>query len=225
MPLPDLLQRRRLRSLFFRLSDAGFFDFRLSSSILDQARRAIIADRPGIKRRDVNRLFEDIWRAFPEAHLMEVEVEATAAQLEKVPPTSRDYHVILAAVAGEVHSLVAVDKSHVHKETQDTCSELGISVLSYDQLLCACWKSNDIAVSQIFLEQMVEAGYTSLNDMFHHFVHPLKSYAPEFLERVVGRWAPPQLPNMNSILYTLGLEDYKSRSLIIRGKNDNDSST
>jgi hypothetical protein len=92
----------------------------------------------------------------------------------------------VAAVAGDVDSIVTMDRARISK---DAYIDRGIAVLDLDMLLCQCWRHDEYEVLLSFIMQAVEKSYTP-SEMYSRLVYPLNSYAPEFVSHLLGTYAP-----------------------------------
>jgi hypothetical protein len=183
LPAPCVLCRSAVRSCLLRLADLEFFELRWSSWTIDETRRKILDLSPTLDPRGLDWVIAEMRDACPGADVLDHE-----ARLETIPSWVEDYHLLAAARAGRVDAIVVIDRKRISAEA---CAELGISVVTLDNLLCWCWERNEHAVMQAFIEQAVERSY-SLEQMFERLVRDFGGWAPNFVEQVLQTYAPHQ---------------------------------
>ncbi len=184
----SVLSPRVARSILLRLADVGFFEIQWTSEIIQEMRQMILAKTPLLGRHSLNPLVHYMRVAYPNADVLDSDVLDTQEKLEVIPPQIKGYHIILAAVAGKVDSIVTVDRDRFATEI---CGDLGIGVITLDALLCSCWEDDEHALLQALIEQAVDRSCSSLEEMFQRVVLPLNAYAPAFIQRVLGTYSPP----------------------------------
>jgi predicted nucleic acid-binding protein len=173
----DVLYPSALRSTLLRLADAGFFEPRWTSAILAEARQKILASRPELHERQLQRITMLMRDVFPEADVLDYE-----AQLEKIPRSLKDRDVLAAAMAARVDAIVATDRVRFAPELY---GQMGIAVLTPDMLLCRCLDEEPEVVIQTLMEEGAQRAASPMK-----VLTPLSSQAPQFAERVAEVLSP-----------------------------------
>src|SRR6266487_6731315 len=112
----SVLSPRVARSILLRLADVGFFEIQWTSEIIQEMRQMILAKTPLLGRHSLNPLVHYMRVAYPNADVLDSDVLDTQEKLEVIPPQIKGYHIILAAVAGKVDSIVTVDRDRFATE-------------------------------------------------------------------------------------------------------------
>ncbi|HSH58976.1 MAG TPA: PIN domain-containing protein [Acidimicrobiales bacterium] len=116
-----------LRDTLLNVAEAGFFRPLWSEEILAETSRNIVEDIPDLTAEHLEKTFDAMRRAFPEAR-----VRGYEHLIESMPNHPKDRHVLAAAVAGSADVLVTSNLRHFPPEA---CEPLGIRVQSPDDFL------------------------------------------------------------------------------------------
>jgi predicted nucleic acid-binding protein len=116
-----------LRDTLLNVAEAGYFRILWSEEILAETSRNIVDDLPDLTAEHLQKTFDAMHRAFPEAA-----VRGYEHLIESMPNHSKDRHVLAAAVVGSAEVLVTSNLRHFPPEA---CEPLGIRVQSPDDFL------------------------------------------------------------------------------------------
>ncbi len=116
-----------LRDTLLNVAEAGFFRVLWSDEILVETSRNIVDDLSDLTAEHLEKTFDAMRRAFPEAA-----VRGYEHLIGSMPNHPRDRHVLAAAVAGGAEVLVTSNLRHF---PSGACQPLGIRVQSPDDFL------------------------------------------------------------------------------------------
>ena len=118
-----------LRDTLLNVAEAGFFRVLWTEEILAETSRNIVADTPGLTAEHLEKTFDAMRRAFPEAM-----VRGSENLIESVTNHPKDRHVPAAAVIARADLIVTGNLRHFSPEA---CDPHGVRVQSPDAFLCA----------------------------------------------------------------------------------------
>jgi predicted nucleic acid-binding protein len=175
----DVLQPHpyALRNVLLRLGDVGIIVPCWTSAIFAEMRRDILAKRPELHNRQLDRSIRLMRDMFPEADILDYE-----AELEEIPARVHDRDMLAAAKAARVDAVVTTDRRRFAPELYGYA---GVAVLTPDMLLCECLDDDSIALVQLLSEEGVQRGISLIDVLV-----ALYPQAPQFAERVVKLLLP-----------------------------------
>lgn len=123
-----------LCDLFLRLAQSDMYRPLWTADILDEARRNVVSNNPGVEPERIEARFSAIRRHFPEAM-----VEGYEAEIPAMTNDPKDRHVLAAAIVGKADLVVTNDIRHFPEHSRD---EYGIGAATADAFALKLFDEN-----------------------------------------------------------------------------------
>jgi hypothetical protein len=172
----DVLYPARLRDLLLSVAEAGLYRVLWTKRILDEMVDNILADRPDLSARQLQRTGDLMTAAFPDAMIAGYE------RLEAVMTNSPgDRHVLAACVRGRADVLVT---RNVRDFPPECCLPYDIDVQTPDQFLLYAYdlRSDGFMAAVTTMLGRNQAPPTTIPE----FVESLAVFTPQLVERIAN---------------------------------------